>query len=142
MVAPASRTNAREENRRTEFRVPVQPVPSVQVSLWTAERRLSIELIDASPSGVLVSGSELSELSEKELQLLILEVIHKQSHFVISGRLVRRGDAELALQFAEENFSTFVATDESHRQWNAFVLWLQSVWIREQKISDSIRNEA
>lgn len=142
MVAPVSHPNVHEANRRTEFRVPVQPVPSIQVYLWTEHRKFAVELLDASPSGVLVSVPSLSELSDEELQLLVLEVTHKQSHFVISGSLVRRGTAELAMQFEGENLSTFVASNESRRQWNAFVIWLQSVWIREQKLTDTIHGNS
>lgn len=139
MVAQSSRPNVHEDNRRIEFRVPVQPVPSIQVSLWTASRKIAVELVDASPSGVLVSVPSLNELSDGELQLLVLEVTHKQSHFVISGTLARRGTSDLAMQLEGENLSTFVASAESRRHWNAFVIWLQSVWIREQKLTHGIR---
>lgn len=142
MVLPVSSHHSNnEENRRREFRVPVDTLRGIQVCLWTAQRKFPVEIIDASPSGVLISIPCLDELEDSELQLLVLEVSHKQSHFVISGHLARRHEAGLALRFDEERLSTFVAASTSHRQWNAFVIWLQSAWIREQRATEALHTD-
>jgi hypothetical protein len=124
------------DNRRAEYRVPVRDIPDLEAYLWTENRRIPVEIKDASLSGALLDIPETDRAVLQGEGVLVLEIFCRTVHFMISGTVRRKADGVMALSLYKSPVE-FASDAKAARQWNAVVSWLQVEWLRElQRIQE------
>ena len=124
------------DNRRAEYRVPVRDIPDLEAYIWTENRRIPVEIKDASLSGALLDIPETDRAVLQGEGVLVLEIFCRTVHFMISGTVRRKADGVMALSLYKSPVE-FASDAKAARQWNAVVSWLQVEWLRElQRIQE------
>ncbi len=124
------------DNRRAEYRVPVRDIPDLEAYIWTENRRIPVDIKDASLSGALLDIPETDRAVLQGEGVLVLEIFCRTVHFMISGTVRRKADGVMALSLYKSPVE-FASDAKAARQWNAVVSWLQVEWLRElQRIQE------